>query len=264
MYSVALGTLELTLYQQLHLFNVLYNNDLVERPADHPSLVIDKILLNGDSVQINDTVRRYHPFADVNNLRPTYLGMHKRLAGKADGLGQYDIAVGGDSAKADAPPASFREDVLPLSQPPSNYAKSGTTDDVIEMADGAKGVKKTNYGLWNATIRIDLSKLPGHAGPQDVRDITIACIGECNEHYTGPRDGKTLHKFVSSGLLRQAGIPAPGGYYSQYEAYLRRCTPEYMKNCQDSASAITREKAKDTGTGGIFSGIRTLFRKKGK
>src|SRR5690606_23450547 len=79
MYSVALGTLEMNLYEQMHLFNSLYNNDLIERPADHPSLVIDQIILNGNNVPINDTVRRFHPFSDINNLRPTYLGLHKRL-----------------------------------------------------------------------------------------------------------------------------------------------------------------------------------------
>ncbi|MCX7725486.1 MAG: transglycosylase domain-containing protein, partial [Chitinispirillaceae bacterium] len=63
MYSVALGALEMTLYEQLHLFNVLYNNDIIEKPAEHPSLVIESIILNGDTVPIGDTIRRYHPFS---------------------------------------------------------------------------------------------------------------------------------------------------------------------------------------------------------
>ena len=64
-YSVALGTFELSLYEQLHLYNVLYNNDLIERPADHPSLVIRSIVLNGDTMASTDTVKRFHPFADI-------------------------------------------------------------------------------------------------------------------------------------------------------------------------------------------------------
>ena len=47
LYSVALGTLEMTLYEQAQLFNVLYNNDLIEKPVDHPSLIIDSINING-------------------------------------------------------------------------------------------------------------------------------------------------------------------------------------------------------------------------
>jgi hypothetical protein len=233
MYSIALGTLELTLYQQMHLFNSLYNNDLIENPASHPSLVIQSILLNGDSVRIADTIKRYHPFENINNIRPTYLGMHKRLAGPLDGLADYDIQEP-DSAGTNSTGTEFNDQVLSLSQPASNYAKSGTTDDVIASGDpGVKGYTKTNYGLWNATIRIDLSKLPGSVLKQpDVRDVTIACIGECNERYTGPRDGKTLHKFVTSGLLKQAGIPCANGYYSRYESYIKRTTPANARSCR--------------------------------
>ena len=75
MYSIALGTLEMSLYEQMHLFNVFYNNDLIEHPAQHPSLVVEKIVLNGENVSINDTIKRYHPFADINNIRPSLLGM---------------------------------------------------------------------------------------------------------------------------------------------------------------------------------------------
>jgi hypothetical protein len=233
MYSIALGTLELTLYQQMHLFNALYNNDLIDQPAKHPSLVIQSITLNGNDVTINDTVTRYHPFANLNNLRPTYLGMHKRLAGPADGLSDFDIEAP-DSTTAGAFAGEFKADVLPLAQSASNYAKSGTTDDVISSGDpGAKGYSKTNYGLWNATIRIDLSRLAGSGLKQpDIRDVTIACIGECNERYTGPRDGKTLHKFVSTGLLKQAGVPCRDGFYSRYESYIKRTTPEGARMCR--------------------------------
>ena len=258
MYSAALGTLELTLYEQMHLFNVLHNNDLIENPADHPSLIIENILLNGDTVQISDTIKRYHPFANCASLRPTYLGMHKRLAGPIDGLGMYDIAASGDSASM-AAGESGDEGLMPSSGA-SNYAKSGTTDDVIQSSEiGSRGVKKTNYGLWNATIRIDLSKL-SRAQTPDVRDVTISCIGECIERYTGPRDGKTLHKFVSTNLLKKAGIPCANGFYSQYESYIKRVTPDNIKNCEDDISDGPKEK----GVAGFFSSIFSIFKKKDK
>lgn len=259
MYSAALGTLELTLYEQMHLFNVLHDNDLIENPADHPSLVIENILLNGDTVQMADTIKRYHPFASCASLRPTYLGMHKRLAGPLDGLGMYDIPAAGDSAKAEANDAED-DNLMPVSGA-SNYAKSGTTDDVIQFYEaGSRAAKKTNYGLWNATIRIDLSKLSGDQTP-DIRDITISCIGECIERYTGPRDGKTLHKFVSTNLLKKAGAPCANGFYGQYESYIKRITPDNVKNCQDN---ISEGGPKEKGIAGFFSSILSIFKKKDK
>jgi Membrane carboxypeptidase (penicillin-binding protein) len=258
MYSAALGTLELTLFEQMHLFNVLHNNDLIENPADHPSLIIENILLNGDTVQINDTIKRYHPFANCASLRPTYLGMHKRLAGPIDGLGMYDIAAAGDSASM-ATEETRDENLMPASGA-SNYAKSGTTDDVVQSFEmGPRGNKKTNYGMWNATIRIDFAKLSGGQTP-DIRDITISCIGECIERYTGPRDGKTLHKFVSTNLLKKAGIPCANGFYSQYESYIKRETPDNIKNCQDNISDGSKEK----GVAGFFSSLFSIFKKKDK
>jgi hypothetical protein len=259
MYSVALGTLELTLYEQMHLFNVLHDNDLIENPAGHPSLVIENILLNGDTVQMGDTIKRFHPFTNGASLRPTYLGMHKRLAGPIDGLSMYDIAVAGDSGKT-GQTDSLEDNLMPASGA-SNYAKSGTTDDVIQFYEaGSRAAKKTNYGLWNATIRIDLSKLSGAQTP-DVRDITISCIGECIERFTGPRDGKTLHKFISTNLLKKAGIPCTNGFYGQYESYIKRITPDNVKNCQDN---ISEDGPKTKGIAGFFSSIFSIFKKKDK
>ena len=259
MYSVALGTLELSLYEQMHLFNVLHENDLIENPAGHPSLVIENILLNGDTVQMGDTIKRFHPFASGASLRPTYLGMHKRLTGPIDGLGMYDIAVAGDSGKA-GPTDSVEDNLMPASGA-SNYAKSGTTDDVIQFYEaGSRAAKKTNYGLWNATIRIDLSKLSGVKTP-DIRDVTISCIGECIERFTGPRDGKTLHKFISTNLLKKAGVPCANGFYGQYESYIKRITPDNVKNCQDN---ISEGGPKTKGIAGFFSSIFSIFKKKDK
>lgn len=263
LYSVGLGTLELTLYEQMHLFNVLYNNDLIERPADHQSLAIDGIVLDGDTVAIGDTIKRVHPFADLANLRPTYLGLHKRLVA-SDGLDAYDI---------EAPPAAdtagTKEDdafdplALPLDGPASNFAKSGTTDDVIKPFNATlKSRKKTNYGIWNAVIRIDLSRF-GEARAEgaapDVRDVTVACIGECNEKYTGVRDGKTLHKFLTKGLLLRAGVTTavgPNGFYTRYESYLRRVTPKDMTDCSSGAVAGNQEKHNP------FQKFLSIFKKK--
>jgi hypothetical protein len=233
-YSVALGTFELSLYEQMHLFNILYNNDLIERPADHPSLVIHSIVLNGDTVRIADTVRRFHPFADINNIRPTLLGMHKRLVSNAgDGLADFDIALPVDSLAPDSAytDGMFHAEAYPLTAPPSNFAKSGTTDDVIKPFNvSPKSPLRTNYGLWNAVLRIDLAALGSGDTGQEIADITLASIGECNRKYTGERDGKTLHKFLSTGLLKKAGVRSPDGFYKRYEAYLRKVTPA-TENC---------------------------------
>lgn len=239
MYSIALGTLEMTLYEQMHMFNCLYNNDLIEHPAKHPSLVIESITLNGNHVDLNDTIRRYHPFLDINNIRPSLLGMHKRLvSNRADGLNDYDISYTAPSiGDSEYDPEAFLID-----EPLSNFAKSGTTDDVIRPFNvESSSKKKTNYGLWNAVIRIDLSKLSGQSTP-DIRDITLACIGEGNTKFTGARDGKTLHKFLSTGLLKKSGIKAPAGFFTQYENYIRSVTP-VTENCGQSIdSSLTTEQ----------------------
>jgi len=250
LYSVALGTLEMTLYQQAHLFNMLYNNDLIEDPDKHPSLFLDSININGTGISLRDcdTVKRYHPFADVNNIRPTWLGMHKRLvANLADGLSGYDIPYPVDSTAAFLTDSAYDFNALLVEEPLSNFAKSGTTDDILRPfnADAASN-RRTNYGLWNAVIRIDLSKLSDRTEP-DERDITIACIGECNVPYTGVRDGKTLHKYVSNELLKRAGIKSPRGFFYLYENYIKRTTPDSAETCEkpvkeDDAKEEKRKK----------------------
>jgi hypothetical protein len=110
--------------------------------------------------------------------------------------------------------------------------------------------RRTNYGLWNAVVRIDLSRLAGGGDTREVRDITIACIGECNARLTGERDGKTLHKFVSRDLLRMAGMPAPVGFFTQYENYLNRVTPDSIRLCgKNAAPAENAEIRKIQETG---------------
>ncbi len=245
LYSVALGTLELSLLEQMHLFNVLYGNDLIERPAEHPSLFVDSLRLNGRPVPVSDTIKRYHPFADVNNIRPTWLGMHKRLISNPwDRLGAYDIAWPLDSAAM--VDTVFDPNALLVDEPLSNFAKSGTTDDIIRpFYASADSKERTNYGMWNAVIRIDLSKFDRRDTTPDIRDVTLSCIGECVTRYTGPRDGKTLHGYLSRGLLKRAGTPSPGGFYSQYERYLRQTTPAAARDCgrylppPDTAAADT-------------------------
>ncbi len=246
LYSVALGTLELTLLEQMHIYNVLYDNDLIERPASHPSLFVESITLNGKAVPVVDTIKHYHPFADINNIRPTYLGMHKRLiSNRWDRLQPFDIAYPFDSAQV-------RDTVFDpmrflLAEPPSNYAKSGTTDDIIRpFYAPPESKERTNYGLWNAVLRLDLTTLAGKKGEPEVRDVTIACIGECVRRYTGPRDGKSLHGFLTRALLKKAGTVNPDGFYTRYEQYLRRTTPPSVRNC--GAAPLPTESAEGPPT----------------
>ena len=189
--------------------------------------MLKSVVLNGDTVGLADTILRYHPFSEASNLRPTWLGMHKRLVSNAaDGLRGFDIPTDMTAPVDSGTTAAFSPDAFLPAAPLSNYAKSGTTDDVITPFDAPKGSKaRTNYGAWNAVVRIDLSALAGNGGAPDIRDLTIACIGECNRRYTGERDGKTLHKFISAGLLKQAGAPCKDGFFNRYEQYVRKMTP---------------------------------------
>jgi len=241
LYSVSLGTLELTLLEQAHLFNLFYNNTIYENPASHPSLFISSITLNEKVIPIHDTIRQYHPLNDINTIRPTYLGMHKRLtSNKWDRLDDYDIAYSQPQQFGSAEDSVFDSERFYLEEPISNYAKSGTTDDVIRPFNvDVTSKKRTNFGLWNAVIRINAAKLEkGTNSIPEFKDITIACIGECNRAYTGPRDGKTLHKFVTKGFLEKAGVKAPEGFFTQYEQYLKKVTPDSVQNCGKDTMAI--------------------------
>jgi hypothetical protein len=157
--------------------------------------------------------------------------MHKRLiSNRADGLSSFDVEFKAESAPFIGDSLNTDE-YFQLSTPLSNFAKSGTTDDIIRPFNVDKSSKKrTNYGLWNAVIRIDLSKLAGKSDTVEPVDLTVACIGEGNVKYTGARDGKTLHKFLTAGLLKKAGIPVKRGYFNRYEQYIRQITPE-TENC---------------------------------
>ncbi len=223
-YSVALGTLELSLYEQMHLFNILYNNKVAVSPQKHPSLFIKRIRFGGKPFEFVDKdIEHIQVFSDSERLKPVHLALHKRLiSNPADGLSKYDHC--GDQG------------VL------SNYAKSGTTDDIIRPFDAdITDDRRTNYGLWNAVLRLRLKRddlrkavladslaktyknlhirYDSVDAARDL-DVTLACFGECNEHYTGARDGKTLHGYVSRELLHAFGIACGEGFYAGYEQKL--------------------------------------------
>ena len=238
LYSVALGTLELTLLEQMHLFNVLYDNALIEEPARRPSLYIKTITLNNQQVPVDDTIRVHRPFADAANLRPTWLGLHKRLIQSPhDRLASFDIPYEGDySSAADT---LFDPDRFMLEGPASQYAKSGTSDDVIRPFNvDPSSEKRTNFGLWNAVIRIDYARLDPRRSSPEIADVTIACIGEGNTAFTGPRDGKSLHRFLTRELLHKAGVGTADGFFSRYERYLRQTTPAHALTCEPLPGTI--------------------------
>ncbi|MCL2688258.1 MAG: transglycosylase domain-containing protein [Chitinispirillia bacterium] len=235
LYSVALGTLEKSLYEQMHLFNVLYNNDLIDRPAQRNSLVIESIQLNGVDVALNDTIRRYHPFTDINTIRPTLLGLHKRLIGSRwEGLSEFDVFYDDFGDDPVYSSDKFDDDAFYLDEPLSNFAKSGTTDDILRPFNvDASSAKRTNYCIWNAVLRVDMSRFGGNENfPSEIKDITISCIAEGNQQFTGPRDGKSQHRFITTALLKNAGVKVKPreGYFSRYEEYLKRVTPQ-SENC---------------------------------
>lgn len=226
-YSVALGTLELTLLEQVHLFNLFWGNSLIQNPKEQPSLFIDEIVMHAQTFHPRDidTLVSVKLFSDLERIAPSALGMHNRLAGQYDGLSQFDIA--GDYENWDDFPKSF-----------SNLAKSGTADDIIQSYNAPK--KKTNYCLWNAIIRVDFQKFGSANG---IGDITIACVGEGNKENTGPADGKTMHKYLTAGLLKIGGVPQKDGFYKKYENYLRTL-PEEIEELEIPDDSQTSDDSK--------------------
>ena len=215
-YSVALGTLELTLLQQLHLFNVLYNNTILNDPAIHPSLFIDSITIQNITYNLDslDKVTRVHPFKSINSYRPSLLALHKRLIGNSS-LKKYDIK---NLDTLDIDSSKFDENRFYLNGPISNFAKSGTTDDILRPynVDPSTSKKRTDYCLWNGSVRVNLSKFGSKSS--GVTDITFAAVGEGGKN---GRDGKTMHKYLSSSLLKKGGEVVRNGYYTNYEKYLK-------------------------------------------
>ncbi len=231
LYSIALGTLELTLLEQMHLFNMLYSNQLIKEPKEHPSLFIDKIVLQGKEYLLDtvDAVTKYHPFSSKNALRPTQLGLHKRLSGKWDGLKAYDVLYP-KALPADTIP--FSDSLMSLTTPLSNFAKSGTSDDILRPYNADVTTKKrTNYCHWNGVVRVDLGVFDTTSKKSEIVDLTVACIGEGNRKNTGPRDGKSLHRFLTKSLLKKGGIKVKRGkrFYVNYENLLKRGYSDSLK-----------------------------------
>lgn len=266
-YSVALGTFELSLYEQLHLFNALYSNELVAAPWQHPSLFIKRVTLSGSAISFTDNISSKKIFKNMDNIRPVHLALHKRLiSNAADRLSPFDICT-------------------TAGWPPGNFAKSGTTDDILRPFNAADGdSSKTNYGLWNAVVRLRLTRetlqnmvrqdtlvgrnndlhIPyGDIPVQEDCDVTVACIGECNEQYTGARDGKTLHSFITRELLHTFGVPCTSGFYTAYERELISQTPEKVRYCGGKTSNLSffsRTVLKlQTGVGGSLSVDEVIF-----
>ncbi|HEX3019579.1 MAG TPA: transglycosylase domain-containing protein [Chitinispirillaceae bacterium] len=234
-YSIALGTLELSLYEQLHLFNLLYDGNLIVKPSKHPGLFVKKIDLAGNELKFEDSISHRTIFDTITRINPVHLGLHKRLvSGNNRETQNYDIC-----------------DLYEHSGPISNFAKSGTTDDIIKPYYSEKNDKsRTNYGLWNAILRLNLKKedllqaiesnpalkekkyykqLLRKEPEQQTIDVTVSCIGECNQRHTGSPDGKTLHSYVSSSLLKQFGIPCSSGFYQTYEQQIKQETSNRVK-----------------------------------
>jgi hypothetical protein len=233
-YSIALGTFELTLYDQMHMFNILYDGKLIEKPSKHPRFFIKAVELSGNKVQYSDSIKAIHLFEDFASIHPVHLGLHKRLiSNSGDRLDVYDLC---DSQEG---------------QSLSNYAKSGTTDDIFKPYNSDNSdISKTNYGLWNAILRlnltkkdmirvltsdsvlnkVDIAKSNTMLIPDDeMIDVTLACIGECNELNTGSRDGKTLHSYVSTALLHEFGIKCTTGFFKKYEKQIVEKTSDKVK-----------------------------------
>lgn len=268
-YSTVLGTLELSLYEQMHMFNILYDGNLIVNPVDHPGLFIKKIELAGNEVSFKDSLSYCAIFGNIDNINPVHLALHKRLVSTpSERLQSYDICSSGEN--------QFK----------SNFAKSGTTDDIIKPYYAeSKDTSKTNYGLWNAVLRLNLTRNDMHKAitkdpilnsqkhikqlcqrvpNQEIMDVTLACIGECDQRHTGFRDGKTLHGYVSRSLLQSFGIPCSSGFYSEYEDEVIKETSDKVKyaNPQNQSDLSTWSKMMiklKTGFGTNKSGKEVIF-----
>ncbi len=243
-YSVALGTLEMSLYNQMHLFNALYDNKLTVSPEKHPSLFVKSIKLAGNNIAFSDSISTFTIFSDLKNIRPVHLALHKRLiSNRSDRLDDFDICK------------DENDTIL------SNFGKSGTTDDVIRPFNAdITDTTRTNYGLWNAVMRLRLKRedlikavakdtmiknikknhISYNSVPEvELLDVTLASIGECNKKFTGERDGKTLHGYVSREFLHAFGVSCSTGIYAEYQEELLDGTSDSKKYSSNDKSDLS-------------------------
>lgn len=264
-YSVALGTMEMPLLQQAHLFNMLYDNSLIQNPADHISLFVKSITVDGKRFEMDtlDQIVRYTPLGvhgNKSNLRPTQLGLFWRLRETA-----YDIPLPEYLGREVDDTAGVLLKQTERSVVLSNFAKSGTTDDIRRPFhyDRLSSARKTNYCLWNGVVRVDMNKLGDSlSDTSEISDLTVACIGEGSRLQPSGRDGKSQHRFMTRGLLRTAGTKSSDGFYSEYRTHLDSLftTDSLYQDSivQDSLEQIEKDT---TGMRGFF---RNLFGKNGE
>jgi len=192
---------------------------------------VKSVWVSDRKIDFANDIARVTVFEDFDRLRPVHLALHKRLlSNPADGLSGFDLAC--DSAR-------IRHYDFSGIDRPSHFAKSGTTDPVLRPYDAdLTSAKRTNYGLWNAVLRLHLSRedvpdslwgvpvSPPKSMAPETLDVTVACVGECHKN-TGAPEGKVLHKFLTNGLLRNFGLVCQGpGYYRVYEQSLLESTPD--------------------------------------
>lgn len=243
-YSVVLGTLEMSLYNQMHLFNALYDNKLTTAPAKHPSLFVKNIKLAENNIAFSDSISTFTIFSDLKNIQPVHLALHKRLiSNRSDRLGKFDICKDENDTFL------------------SNFGKSGTTDDIIRPFNAdITDTTRTNYGLWNAVMRLRLKredlikavakdttmkKIKNYhfsynsVPEEELLDVTLASVGECNKNFTGERDGKTLHGYVSREFLHAFGASCSTGFYTDYEKELQVETSDSKKYSSNDKSDLS-------------------------
>ena len=209
----------------------MYNNQIIRKPAMHPSLVLKKVLFSSKVFSIEDTITRVTPFEDINRIEPVKLALFKRFTSNG-----YDKMTRFSPCAIEGKRGGF----TPAEYPLANYAKSGTTDDVLRPYNSDPALKEsTAYGIWDGTFSLKLkgkelkAYLPqGTPLPKD-EDIviTLASVGETNRKNTGTPDGKSLHKYLSIALMRHYGKVGCGGdgYYQKLEQEIIEDTPRKVR-----------------------------------
>ena len=222
-YSYALGTLELSTLEQAYLFNSFYQGTLINKPATHPSLAILSVVLGNDTIEIKDSVKSVQLFNNIDNIRPVKLALFKRFTSNpADNFTRFDLCY-----------SEKRRKLIPNTSPLVNFAKSGTTDDIIRPFnwDMTNNVK-TNYGIWDGIFRVNLPEKelnnldPNHSHFNNTVDITVISVGECNRKYTGLPYGKVLHAPITNTIMNTYGQRGCyPGFYTKYEEEIIADTP---------------------------------------
>ncbi len=196
-YSSVTSDMELTLLEQMHLFNILYRGELIENPRNTLSLFLESITLQGTTFNIGTMYpsESYELFADRKSLRPVQLGLFETF-NNTSSTSYSQLSACPDSVNLWA--RLFN---------PTNFCSIGSSDPHVPYSyDRLAPSNSIRWGIQNSIVSINASRISGDSIP-DPMNLTIGAVGEWRKGMvpSAGKNGVEQHRFLSTRLVQQYG-----------------------------------------------------------